>query len=93
MKRISISKDKIAQKHFAYNGPILDKKGNYRVRSRRQYDSIDALVNCVVSAFDLNIDKYIDVYIEGYSPEEIAYIKPELQSKFKREMLVNVSKC
>lgn len=70
--------------HIFYNGPLNDPSRIPDDLKRKEYSSLDGLLNCTRSALKLNPDKSIDVYIEGYTPEEETYIRSGLESKFRK---------
>lgn len=84
MKRISIVKNQITGAHFLYDGPVFDSHEKLREKHSRSYAALDALINCARGDLKLNPEKPIDVYIEGYSPEDITYIKAGLETKFNK---------
>ncbi|MEM3074594.1 MAG: hypothetical protein QW727_01480 [Candidatus Pacearchaeota archaeon] len=75
-REIHLVKPPFISTHLLFNGPIKDK-------NRREYKTLDELLKAV-KELKIDSDRKIEVYIEGYPPEDAKAIKSVLGGMFSR---------
>lgn len=65
--------------HIFYNGPLNDPSKIPDDLKRKEYSSLDGLLNCFVKDFKIDIHGKIKVKLVGYTPEDKAFIDDKLK--------------